>query len=95
MEYVNIPRSEDRTVILEYKESFQSDTTQKLVDRYNREAKMGIVAVHRQGLFLIALHLEFLERFDKSPLGIKDSIAISLKGQIKYVERDDTFTYVD
>jgi len=94
MEYVYIPREEDRNIILDYKEKFEPDGNQKLVDSYNREAKMGILGVHRQGLYLIALHLEFIERFDKSPLGIKDSISIALKGPIKYVEHDDTFVFV-
>lgn len=95
MEYVYIPRSGDKAVILEYRENFQTETTQMLVDRYNQEAKKGIVGVHRQGLFLIAMHFEFLERFDKSPLEIKDSIVISLNGPITYIAYDETFIYVE
>ena len=41
---------------------------QELVKAYNKEAKSGIVGVHRQALYLAALRQEFKERLKESPV---------------------------
>jgi hypothetical protein len=71
----------DDEVIRDYKSSFKKYSLTKLVDEYNRQAGTGIVGVRQQGLYLIAMGEEFLERFGESPIEF-DGIIIGMKGII-------------
>ena len=55
MEYILINREGDAKIIADYKTSFETYTLKELVKAYNKEAKCGIVGVHRQALYLSAL----------------------------------------
>ena len=55
MEYILINREGDAKIIADYKTSFETYTLKELVKAYNKEAKCGIVGVHRQALYLAAL----------------------------------------
>ncbi|WP_242094334.1 hypothetical protein [Aestuariivivens sediminicola] len=82
MEYVYYPRDDDEKIISEYKHMFELKTLEELVKAYNKEAKCGIVGVHRQALYLIALRKEFLERFGESPIYIVDKVVLGMVGGI-------------
>ena len=54
------------------------------VKAYNKEAKCGIVGVHRQALYLAALRQEFKERLKESPVYLLEHV-LGLVGPIKIV----------
>ena len=74
MEYIYVYREDDAAEILEYRVGFIKKTAEELVELYNREARMGIIGVHRQTLYLLALKIEFDERFGLSPISFEDSV---------------------
>ena len=82
MKYIYITRQNDRTIIADYKSKFEQNSPEELIVAYNEQQKCGIVGVHQQALYLIALRLEFIERFGESPILIEDNIVISLSGKI-------------
>ena len=55
MEYILINREGDAKIIADYKTSFETYTLKELVKAYNKEAKCGIVGVHRQALYYLPL----------------------------------------
>ena len=61
MEYLYYTRHNDEKIFFEYKHRFELKTLEELVKAYNKEAKYGIVGVHRQALCLIVLSQEFKE----------------------------------
>ena len=74
MEYIYVYREDDAAEIKEYRVGFIKKTAEELVELYNREARMGITGVHRQALYLLALKIEFDERFGLSPISFEDSV---------------------
>jgi len=84
MEYILINREGDAKIIADYKTSFETYTLKELVKAYNKEAKCGIVGVHRQALYLAALRQEFKERLKESPIYLLDHV-LGLVGPIKIV----------
>ena len=62
----------------------ESITNKELVKAYNKEAKSGIVGVHRQALYLTALRQEFKERLKESPVYLLEHV-LGLVGPIKIV----------
>ena len=54
-------------------------------DDYNRQVKCGIVGVHQQALYLIAMRQEFRERFKDSPIHFQEYI-LSLSGPVEVVD---------
>ena len=85
MKYVYLKANEDEAIIRDFKDSLSNYTLEELVERYNREARCGIVGVRRQSLFHIALRKEFLERLEQSPITIEDRMIIDLSGEIEVV----------
>jgi hypothetical protein len=79
--YFKIPRQGDNEAIINYKEDFEKYTLERLVEAYNHQARMGIVGVHQQALYLIALRKEFLERLEDSSINLQEYI-LGMKGQI-------------
>ena len=55
MEYIYVARSEDRKKILENFEKFKELSDGEIKLKFEREKKLGIVGVHDQILYLIAL----------------------------------------
>jgi hypothetical protein len=85
MEYLNIQRPGDAEEIRKYKKSFEEDTLESLIEDYNKQARLGIVGVHQQALYLIALKEEFEERLINCPIYLKDHI-LGMKGEIEMVD---------
>ena len=78
-------RENDKSVIQEYGERLAKDSLEELVDTFNRQVKCGIVGVHRQALYLIALRKEFLLRVEQTPIVIDDHKIIDLSEEIEIV----------
>ena len=88
MEYIYLSNVNDQEHIANYKKSFEAKTLKELVAAYNKEAKCGIVGVHQQALYLIALRQEFRERLTyllEHVLGLVGPIEI-VDGNIKILE---------
>ena len=84
MEYVYVGRKDDQKIIADNKRWFEKKTLEELVECYNKEAKCGIVGVHQQALYLIALRQEFKERLKESPVYLEDYV-LGLVGEIEIV----------
>ncbi len=82
MEYVYIGREKDNKIIADYKKRLEAETLEELVKCYNKQVKCGIVGVHRQALYLIALRHEFKERLKESPVYLLDYV-LGLTGPIE------------
>ena len=52
---------------------------------YNRQVKCGIVGVHQQELYLIALRQEFRERLKESPVYLLEQV-LGMVGPIEVVD---------
>ena len=93
MEYLMIPRPGFREEVLEHYNLIKDYSDEELVERYNRQVDIGIVGVYKQAIHLLAMRLLFKERFDYSPIIIKDQIVISLSGRVTvqdlYERRND------
>ncbi len=86
MKYVYQRASDDEAIIREYKERLSKESLDALIEMYNWEARCGIVGVHRQALYLIAVRKEFLERLEQSPIAIEDRKIIDLSAEIDIVD---------
>ncbi len=85
MEYIYIGRDTDEKTIAVYKGYFETKTIEELVDAYNKQVKCGIVGVHQQALYLIALKNEFKECLKESPVYLLEYV-LGLVGEIKVVD---------
>ena len=85
MKQIYLRRKGDAEVIAEYKQMFAAETLEELADDYNRQVKCGIVGVHQQALYLIAMRQEFRERFKDSPIHFQEYI-LSLYGPVEVVD---------
>ena len=56
MDFVYVNRQGDLETVNNYRKRLKKLPLSELVDTYNREARLGIVGVHQQGLYIIALH---------------------------------------
>lgn len=82
MEYVYHGREDHKTVIENYKKNLEAKTLEELVESYNGQVRCGIVGVHRQALYLMALRQEFKERLKESPVYLLNHI-LGLAGPIE------------
>jgi hypothetical protein len=82
IKYIYQNRENDKSVIQEYGELLAKDSLEELVDAFNRQVKCGIVGVHRQALYLIALRKEFLLRLEQTPILIDSQKIIDIKKKI-------------
>ena len=94
LKYIYQRRENDKSLILEYGESLAKDSLEKLVDAFNRQVKCGIVGVHRQALYLIALRKEFLIRVEQTPIVIDHDRIIEIKKEIELSYDDDGICYI-
>ncbi len=85
MEHIYIAREQDKNSIEAYKTGFEAETLETLVASYNRQVKCGIVGVHQQALYLIALRQEFRERLQESPVYLLEYV-LGLVGPIEVVD---------
>ena len=85
MEYLYIGRQDDKNIIADYKKLFEAETLEALVESYNSQVKCGIVGVHRQALYLIALRQEFKERLKESPVYLLEYV-LGLVGKIEVID---------
>lgn len=86
MKYVYIARKGDRESVIKNYNYYSEVSNNELIKTYNGSVKTGIVGVHAQALFLIALRKAFLERFGKSPVTVEDKIIIGLSGKIRQTQ---------
>ncbi len=77
--HIHIARTGDEEIILEYIENLKKLDDAELLDRSEKNKKLGIVGVHRQGLYLIAFNIVMKERFNDSPLIVEDNGLIKFK----------------
>lgn len=75
----------DRDVINDYIARFETYSDEKLVSAYNREARMGIVGVRQQTLYLYALREVMRARFKSSPIFFSSNI-MGMQGEVKLVD---------
>ena len=95
MDFVYVNRQGDLETVNNYKKELKKLPLSKLIEKYNREARMGIVGVHQQGLFIIALHFEFIRRIENSPIKFEGNLG-GLRGVIKEIKSvDNTIVYTD
>ncbi len=80
--HVYISRIGDNEKIKEIRTCLAQCTHQELVDKYNAIEKL--FGVHQQALNIIALNLEFIKRFNKTPINIEENCLISLGTKIVY-----------
>jgi hypothetical protein len=85
MEYIYIKNEHNQAHIDRFKKRLEAMTLEELVQAYNKEAKCGIVGVHMQALYLIALRQEFKERLTESPVYLLEHI-LGLVGPIEVVD---------
>ncbi len=85
MEYIYIKSEHNQAHIDRFKKKLEAMTLEELVQAYNKEAKSGIVGVHMQALYLIALRQEFKERLTESPVYLLEHI-LGLVGLIEVVD---------
>ena len=85
MEHIYIAREQDKNSISEYKKRFEAKTLETLVASYNSQVKCGIVGVHQQALYLIALRQEFRERLKESPVYLLEQV-LGMVGPIEVVD---------
>ena len=84
MEYIYIKNEHNQAHIDRFKKRLEAMTLEELVQAYNKEAKCGIVGVHMQVLYLIALRQEFKERLKQSPVYLLEHV-LGLVGPIEIV----------
>ena len=85
MEHIYFRKESDDKIISDYKKKLEAESLEELVDSYNRQVKCGIVGVHRQALYLMALKQEFKERLKESPVYLLNHI-LGLVGPIEVVD---------
>lgn len=91
MDYIFIQRKGDVEAITNYKESLSKLTLDELVKKYNGQAKLGFTGVHQQARLIVAMHQEFLGRFNESPIKIEENLLISFKGAIAIIDKKMVF----
>ena len=86
MQHVFISREGYKEFIQGKYHEYSNKLELTLLEMYNRVVDIGIVGVHTQALHIIALHLVFQKRLDKSPISIIDNILIALNSKSELKE---------
>ena len=80
MEHLYISRLGDKQIIKEYRERLKKLSDSEMIEAGESAKKTGIVGVHAQALYLIALWYEMKDRFIDSPIVVEgDGYIIGLK----------------
>lgn len=77
----------DSKKIAEHLAGIREYSNEVLIQQYNRMFRLGLMDVHNQKLYVLALRIEFLKRFNKTPIIFEDNIILRLtkKIDIKYI----------
>ncbi len=86
MEILIIPRPGDRERLQQNLLNLSGMSSQELVDAYNNNVSIGITGTQAQGLYLLAMHKTFLNRFGTSPIAWTDNIVLSLGKEVDLVD---------
>ena len=72
----------DSDMLDNYLKEFSDMSDQILIRQYNRMVKLGFIEFYFQKIYLLALRIEFLKRFDNSPILLEENYIIKLTGEI-------------
>jgi hypothetical protein len=78
MELLLIPRPGDRERLLEHIQTLSNATLEELIDSYNKNVSIGITGTQAQGLYLLAMHKVFLNKYGRSPISWTDNMVMAL-----------------
>ncbi len=78
MEHLYISRQGDKEAFRDLKNSLKELTDSELIDRYNKQVDIGLVGVHQQALYVIALHFCMLDKLGFSPVEVVSGNLIRL-----------------
>lgn len=85
-------RPGDGEELLKYAEYFKVKENAEILRDCEGQRKLGIVGVHQQALYLLALRKVMLERFGESPILLEDDVLIKFRElnpeEIEKQERD-------
>lgn len=84
--YIFIQRKEDFQKLVNLKNNLNTISQEELINKFNREVKIGFTGVHQQALLIIALNQQFIKRYNDAPVIIENNLILSLKGTIKTIE---------
>ena len=90
MEYLLIQKKCFKELFFNEVEKLQDLSNDQLINRYNKQVEIGIVGSYSQAVFLVVLRKFFLERFNATPILLKDNILISLTSKVK-LERGELY----
>lgn len=86
MKYVYLHRKGDKESFNNYKNKFKKKSLSQLVAAYNDQVRIGIVGVHQQALYLIALRNVFISKIGESPITVEKDIILGMQGEITIVD---------
>lgn len=84
--YLFIQRKEDLQQITNLNNSLDNSNQEELINKFNREVKIGFTGVHQQALLILALNQQFIKRYNDAPVTIENNSILSLKGTIKTIK---------
>ena len=86
MEYVLIQKEGFKELYLNELKKLELLTSSELIRLYNKQVDIGIVGVYRQAVFIVALRKVFKDRFNQSPVRVKDNVLVSLTSKVKELQ---------
>ena len=86
MEYVLIQKEGFKELYLNELKKLELLTSSELIRLYNKQVDIGIVGVYRQAVFIVALRKVFKDRFNQSPVRVKDNVLVSLTSKVKQLQ---------
>ena len=93
MEYLLIQKEGFKELYFNEIKKLEGSSSSELIELYNKQVEIGIVGVYRQAVYLVALRKMFLERFNQSPVHVKDNVLVSLTGKVK--QKEDALYYLN
>lgn len=85
--YLFIQRKEDLQQIINLNNNLENINQEELVNKFNREVKIGFTGVHQQALLVLALNQEFIKRYNEAPVTVENNVVLRFKGTIKTIEK--------
>ncbi len=79
MEYILIQRPGDKETLLQNREYFRKQNDAQLIEACEKQIKIGIVGVHQQALWLVALRFVMKERNLDCPIILEDNLLLKFK----------------
>ena len=93
MEYLLIQKEGFKELYLNEIKKLEGSSSSELIEQYNKQVEIGIVGVYRQAVFLVALRKVFKDRFNQSPVLVKDNLLVSLTARVK--QKDSSLYYLN